>query len=105
MKSLLKLAPALVLGSSLLGSFAAQAKTGEEVYKATCGTCHNTGVSNAPKLGDAAAWKERLEARDEATLVKHSISGFNAMPAKGLCMACTDQELTDAVKYMLENSK
>jgi cytochrome c5 len=41
-------------------------------------------------------------------LHKHAIEGFNdigMMPAKGLCMSCSDDEVMAAVDYMLENSK
>ncbi len=29
------------------------ARTGEAIVKATCATCHQAGVANAPKIGDA----------------------------------------------------
>lgn len=81
------------------------AKSGEEVFKGTCTTCHTAGVSGAPKVGDAADWGARLSARGEAGLLEHAIKGFNAMPAKGLCFACSDDELAGAIKYMLDHSK
>lgn len=81
------------------------AKSGEEIFKASCTTCHTAGVSGAPKIGDAADWGARLSARGEAGLLEHAIKGFNAMPAKGLCFSCSDEELAGAVKYMLDNSK
>lgn len=84
---------------------AGPAKSGEEVFNGTCTTCHTAGVSGAPKIGDAADWNARLSARGEAGLIEHAIKGFNAMPAKGLCFACSDDELAGAVKYMLDKSK
>lgn len=39
------------------------------------------------------------------TLYTHAIGGFNAMPAKGLCMTCSDDEVKAAVDHMIENSK
>jgi cytochrome c5 len=35
-----------------------------------------------------------------ATLSDHAIKGFNAMPAKGGCAACSDDEIKNAVAYM-----
>src|SRR5689334_15264671 len=35
-------------------------KSGEEVFKAQCTTCHTAGVVGAPKFGDAAAWAPRI---------------------------------------------
>lgn len=82
----------------------AAARSGKEVYDASCMACHATGAAGAPKTGDAAAWADRL-AKGKDTLYNNSINGFNGMPAKGLCMTCSDDELHAAVDYMLENSK
>jgi len=79
-------------------------KSGDEVYNSSCNACHATGAAGAPKVGDAAAWTARLDKGMEA-LYTSSISGFNGMPAKGLCMSCSDDELKAAVDYMVENSK
>ena len=79
-------------------------KTGEEVYTSTCHTCHEAGVGGAPKVGDKAAWKERL-AQGMDTLHDHAITGIRAMPPKGTCMACSDDEIKGAVDYMLKKSK
>lgn len=75
-------------------------RSGEEIYNKYCFTCHATGVSNAPKLGDVAAWGPRLEQGIE-TLYTHAIQGLNVMPPKGLCMDCSDEELHDTVDYMV----
>jgi len=36
-------------------------KTGEQVYTSVCMSCHATGVADAPKLGDAAAWAPLIQ--------------------------------------------
>ena len=74
-------------------------RSGEEIYTASCAGCHAIGVAGAPKKGDAAAWDKRLAKGFDATLA-NAISGLNAMPAKGLCMDCSDDELTAAIKFM-----
>jgi cytochrome c5 len=79
-------------------------RSGVDVYNASCMACHGTGAAGAPKVGDIAAWKPRL-AQGEATLIKHAIVGLNAMPPKGMCMTCSDEEITAAVEHMIENSK
>lgn len=76
-------------------------KTGEQVFNSACTTCHSTGAAGAPKVGDAAAWEPRLAARKKDGLHKSAVNGFNGMPPKGLCMACSDEELAGAVDYML----
>lgn len=82
----------------------AAGRSGEEIYKTKCATCHATGAAGAPKLGDAATWAPRMEKGIE-TLYQSAINGFQGMPAKGLCFDCSDAELKASVDYMVENSK
>ncbi|WP_308364305.1 MULTISPECIES: cytochrome c5 family protein [unclassified Microbulbifer] len=80
------------------------ARSGEAVYKGSCFSCHGTGAAGAPKFGDAAAWGPRID-KGIDTLYTHAINGFNAMPPKGLCMDCSEDEVKAAVDYMVESSK
>lgn len=80
-------------------------RSGEVVYSTKCFTCHATGAAGAPKLGDAAAWASRLAERGEQGLYDSAIKGFKAMPAKGLCMDCSDDEIKASVDHILANSK
>ncbi|WP_404369270.1 c-type cytochrome [Marinobacter sp.] len=75
-------------------------RSGEEVYAAACQACHNTGAAGAPKLGNQSEWEGRMDKGME-TLVSHAINGFNAMPAKGGCGNCSDEEVEKAVEYMM----
>ena len=78
--------------------------SGEQVYNQFCFACHATGVSDAPILGDAASWGPRLDkSMDE--LMQTTLNGINAMPPKGTCMNCSDDELAGAVTYMLEQAQ
>jgi cytochrome c5 len=79
---------------------AAAARTGDQVYNGACAACHATGAAGAPKTGDSGAWAARVEKGME-TLVKNAINGYNAMPARGLCADCSDQEIADSVAYMV----
>lgn len=78
---------------------AAEPRSGEEVFNSACTACHSTGVLGAPKKGDKAAWDERLAKGFDATL-KNALNGLNAMPPKGNCINCSDDELLAAIKYM-----
>lgn len=80
------------------------AKSGEQVFNTACTSCHSTGAAGAPKVGDAAAWSARVGERTKDGLYKSAIAGFKGMPAKGLCFACSDDELKGAVDYMLSKS-
>ena len=72
--------------------------SGEEVYKAQCAACHATGVSGAPKLGDAAAWGPRLAQGYEA-LLNAALKGKGAMAPQG-GGNFSDVEIGRAVVYM-----
>lgn len=80
---------------------ATKARSGEEVYTAVCASCHSVGVMNAPKLGSKADWAPRVK-RGIADLVKVAISGKGAMPPKGTCMDCSDDELKAAIEHMIK---
>lgn len=85
-------------------SASSEPRSGNEVYDSACAACHNSGAAGAPKLGDAGAWGDRIDKGLE-TLVDHAINGFNAMPAKGGCSSCSDEEIEVAVEYMVEESE
>lgn len=73
-------------------------KSGEEVYKAQCTTCHEAGVAGAPKLGDSASWGARIATGLEA-LVNSALKGKGAMGAQA-GGDFEDLEITRAVVYM-----
>ena len=81
------------------------ARGGEEVYQAVCFGCHGTGAAGAPKLGDVGVWTARLDEKGYDTLVQNAINGINLMPPKGTCVACSDEEIENAVKHIIDNSK
>ena len=57
-------------------------KTGEEVYKAQCTTCHAAGLAGAPKTGDVGAWAARIKTGYDALLTS-ALKGKGAMGAQG----------------------
>lgn len=77
------------------------AADGQNIYKASCQACHAAGVAGAPKLGDKDAWAPRI-AKGSDAMYTSVIKGLNAMPPKGACMSCSDDELRAAVDYMVE---
>ena len=81
---------------------------GEKIYNLTCKSCHGEGVAGAPKLGDQAAWADRI-AQGMDTLEKNAINGFTGktgtMPPKGGNAALSDDDVKAAVEYMVSNSK
>lgn len=79
-------------------------RSGEEIYNAACTTCHAIGVSGAPRLGNAEEWAPRIAAGSDS-LFNNAWNGLNAMPAKGLCMDCSEDEIKEVIEYMVENSQ
>ena len=94
---------AVPASASAAPAAAAGPRSGDAVYSASCAACHGTGVAGAPKVGDSAAWAPRV-AQGMDTLMSHAINGLNAMPPKGTCATCSDDEIKAAVEYMLSQS-
>ena len=78
---------------------ATQKFSAKAVYNQTCAMCHAAGVAGAPKLGDKSAWKVRLTKGMDKVLEK-ATKGFNAMPPKGNCPTCSQEELKAIITYM-----
>lgn len=80
------------------------AADGKQVFEQNCVACHATGVANAPKLGDQAAWAPRVK-QGAGALVQSALKGKGAMPPKGGNAALTEQQVRAAVEFMLSNVK
>ena len=74
---------------------------GEQIYQQVCASCHASGVLNAPKPGDTAAWQSRL-AKGKDTLYANAINGIGAMPAKGGRVDMSDDAIKSAVDFLLQ---
>ncbi|MGH8576067.1 MAG: c-type cytochrome [Gammaproteobacteria bacterium] len=81
---------------------------GKTVYDTACVVCHQTGVGGAPKIGDKAAWADRI-AQGESTLADRAIKGFQGkagmMPPKGGRADLSDEDVKAAVSYMVGASQ
>jgi cytochrome c5 len=73
------------------------------LYTQTCAVCHASGVANAPKLGDKAAWAPRLSAGVDGLTVS-AIKGKGAMPPKGGSPA-SDADIKTVVAFMVASVK
>ncbi len=99
-------------------------RSGEEVFKQSCATCHAVNFPNAPQAHDIAAWQKKyevsaaqakaqfpalggkdLEEKTMEILVSKVRNGNHAMPPKGLCNDCTDQEYQNAIEFMSSPKK
>ena len=93
-------------GGPAVAAAGAASRSGEDVYNAACMACHSTGAAGAPKLGDAAAWADRIALGNDA-LYATAIAGIpgTGMMAKGGCMSCSDEEVIAAIDYMVDGSQ
>lgn len=80
----------------------AEEHPGQKIYRKYCRSCHQGGVAGSPLFGDKEAWAPRIE-KGRATLLTNTVEGIPpAMPKKGACTGCTDEELEEAIDFMLE---
>jgi cytochrome c5 len=93
----------LAFGIAALGG-PAVAADGKAVYDKTCVACHATGVANAPKFGDKAAWAPRIATGRDA-LVASVIKGKGAMPPKAGAANLSDDDIKAAVDHLVGAAK
>lgn len=78
--------------------------SGQVVYTKACLSCHKMGLMGAPKVGDKTTWSGLIAGGTEK-LVKNAINGIGNMPAKGGVASLTDEDVSAAVDYMVEQSR
>jgi cytochrome c5 len=74
---------------------------GAATYDNYCSGCHASGAGGAPRFGDKAAWDVVMKSGKDK-VYDNAIHGINGMPAKGTCGSCTDDQIKQAVDYMLK---
>ena len=79
----------------------AVARSGEEIVRSQCSSCHLNGLNGAPKMGDRAAWIPRLKDGMEAAVVS-AVHGHGAMPARGGLPELSTPEIRSAIAYMFD---
>lgn len=84
-------------------SAATPPQPGRTIYLQACISCHASGMAGAPRVGDQMAWQRRME-KGRAVLLRSTKAGLGAMPAMGLCGHCSDEQLEQAIDYMLAES-
>ncbi len=81
---------------------------GKAVYLNECASCHNEGEEGAPALTNKKEWSKR-EAKGLTTLYDHAINGYigvdGEMPARGGTPSLTDDQVKNAVQFILGTQK
>jgi cytochrome c5 len=88
---------------SAVASTGGSERSGEDLYS-RCQGCHGTGAMGAPKFGSLADWAPRVE-RGIDDVLQVAIAGIGAMPPKGGCMDCSDNELKSVIQYMMDSGQ
>lgn len=76
---------------------------GKKIFKEFCAACHSKTPLidiSAPRIGDKEAWNTR-RLWGMTALLNITVNGKGAMPARGGCFECSDDQLKEAIKYML----
>ena len=74
-------------------------KSPDQLYQGACLACHSTGAAGAPKIGDPAAWTQRL-AKGLDSLVTSAINGVGAMPPRGGSQY-SDEQMRAVIEYIV----
>lgn len=101
--SLLAACGAAEKGGASTTAEAAEPVPGEQTYRRFCFSCHASGAAGAPRVGQASAWEARV-AQGMDLLLSHTIEGMPGMPPRGMCRQCSDDELREAINYMVQRS-
>ena len=72
------------------------------IYENYCFACHDTGAAGAPRMDQAAFWQS--VSGDKERLYQSTINGVRAMPRKGTCLSCSDEQLQRVVDWMVDTS-
>jgi cytochrome c5 len=87
-----------------LASGMASAADGKGTYDKVCTVCHASGVANAPKFGDKAAWAPRV-AQGKDALFNSVNKGKGAMPPRAGNADLKDEDIKAAIDYMVAAAK
>lgn len=78
-----------------------EARSGKAIYKKYCTNCHQGGLVGSPVFGKKKDWEDRLAKGREAIIENVRAGMPPGMPKLGSCTDCSDEELENAVDYML----
>ena len=78
---------------------------GEKIFNNSCLTCHLYGTGGATLLTDKNAWEQLFREKEMKIIFLNVLNGFignkGPMPEKGACYNCTQEDLLDAISYIL----
>ncbi|MEX1664121.1 c-type cytochrome [Zhongshania arctica] len=72
-------------------------------YIQSCYGCHSSGAGRAPRTGNIADWAPRVQ-KGFDVLLYNTINGIGSMPAKGMCMDCSEEDFTKLILFLAGQS-
>ncbi|OAI48026.1 hypothetical protein AYO45_05370 [Gammaproteobacteria bacterium SCGC AG-212-F23] len=81
-------------------------EAGKKIFTEYCSTCHGVPPKiavHAPSIADKNYWNA-LKKLGLPYLLNNTITGKGAMPARGGCFECSDEQLRETIKYILKTS-
>lgn len=88
-------------------SYTANLENGKVTYDKVCVACHMTGVAGAAALTDKTRWDESsakgLDALRDIVLNGNE-GAYGVMSPRGTCTDCSDEDLFDALGYILHEA-
>ncbi|MHA7916824.1 c-type cytochrome [Alloalcanivorax xenomutans] len=81
-------------------------RDGASIYQQYCVVCHSSGAGGAPIVAkkNRLHWSHEVEEEGFDAIVREAINGVNAMPPRGGCVDCSDEEIRATVIHMLQLS-
>lgn len=92
---------------TFLDSIQGSKTEGAQIAQHYCAMCHAEKPMvplGAPRMGHSDDWTQRMK-QGMTVLFQHAEEGFNAMPARGGCFECSDEQLRMAILSILPNKK
>lgn len=90
---------------AVMAATSAQA-AGSDTFKSVCSECHTGGfkgfMSGAPNVEKPATWQKYLARDSKAQMQEIVLRGTKDHKAKGGCASCSDQQIIEAIDYMLK---
>ncbi|MDJ0992505.1 MAG: c-type cytochrome [Dinoroseobacter sp.] len=76
-----------------------------ETFDAVCAACHTGGlrgmISGAPNVKRPDAWRPHLSQHSPDQMLRIVLNGTADHKARGGCDSCSDQQITEALEYLL----
>ena len=91
--------------SFINNNYSADLKNGRKVFNKACITCHLYGSGGSIMLNDSLSWSRVISKKNKIEIYSNVYNGYmgerGPMPYKGGCIDCSDEDLLDAIEYIL----